>query len=107
MVMNLSLTPTTPNIIRLASNVAIHFSYQTDQAGGIVVDAVPFTGSTPTANATSAASALLPTGTGKGSCTFAISSGATTVSQVRIRVWDATHTTVLFTTFVPVRYQFH
>lgn len=106
MIMNLTLTPVTANFQRLSANIAIHFNYQTDQAAGIVVEAVPFSGTTATANATTTASAVLPTGSGKGLCTFMINSGTVVVNRVRIQVFDSTKSTVLFTTFVPVNYQF-
>lgn len=103
-----SLSPGTPNIVRLGDKVFVHFNYQTDQAAGVIVEAVPFTGAVPSANATVTASAVLPTGTGIGSCSFQIMSGTNpTVTSVRFQVFNSTHTGVLFTTFYPVQYQFH
>jgi hypothetical protein len=103
-----SLSPATPNIVRLGDKVFVHFNYQTGQAAGVVVEAVPFTGTTPTPNATVTASAVLPTGTGIGSCSFQIMAGTNpTVTTVRFQVFNSTHTTVLYTVFYPVQYQFH
>ena len=101
-----SLSPTTPNIVRIGENVVVHFSYQTNQSAGIVVEAIPYTGTALTANVTGTRSAVLPTGTGKGSCAFMVTAGATGVSSVRLNVWDSTHTTLLFVVYLPTQYQF-
>ncbi len=96
----------TPNIFRLGDKVYVHFNYTTSQPAGIIVDVTPFMGTTATAGATSTASLVLPTGTGKGSCAFAISGPAVTVTSLRIKVWDSTHTTVLSVIGLPVHDQF-
>jgi hypothetical protein len=72
-----------------------------------VVEAIPYTGTTPTANVTVTRSAVLPTGTGKGSSAFMVTAGPATVNAVRINVWDSTHTTLLFNVYLPVQFQFH
>lgn len=101
-----SLSPQTPNIVRLGNKVTVHFNYDTNQAAGIIVTAKPYTAGTPTAGATLTPSALLPTGTGKGISAFTLTGSSVTVNGVLIQVWDSTKTTVLFAIMLPVNYQF-
>ncbi len=95
----------TPNIERLGDKLTIHFDYQANSAGGVIVTATPLSGLVPTANATSIASLLLPVGAGKGSCSFMISNVAAHVTAVQIRIWNSAKTTVLFSVMLPVNYQ--
>ncbi len=105
---NTSFSPQTPNFERLGNKMTVHFNYQTNQAAGVIVVAVPYTGTAVTAGATLFPSALLPVTTttpGKGSAAFSISGSAVRVTSVLIRVVNSTNTTVLFSVVMPVNYQ--
>ncbi len=106
LVHSLALAPATPNILVLGQNVTVRFSYRTKQAGGVRIFARPFTGSALTPGYAACASPLYPVGSGFGSCSFTITSGANTVTSIRFQMWNATQTVLLFQTFVPVSYQF-
>ena len=106
LVRSLFLAPATPNILLFGQNVTVRFSYRTNQAGGVRIFARPFTGTALTPNYAACPSPLYPLGSGSGSCTFTISSGATTVTSIRFQMWNANQTVKLFEAFVPVNYQF-
>ncbi len=105
MLTNVSV-PAKPNIFRLGDKVYVHFDYATNQTAGVIVDVIPFTGTTATAGAISTPSLVLPSGTGKGSCAFTISGPSTAVTSVKVRVWDSTHKTLLSIISLPVMYWF-
>ena len=107
LVTNISLGPDTPNILRNNEDVTVNFSYSTTQAGGVRIFARPFSGGSPSPNYAACPSPLYPqSATGSGSCTFTISTGQVVVDQIRLEMYDANQTTLLFETFVPVFYLF-
>jgi hypothetical protein len=106
LVTQLSLAPSTPNILRFNQTITVSFSYNTTEVGGVRIFARPVTGSALTPNYSACGSPLYPAGNGTGSCSFTITSGAVTVDRIRFQMWDDTQTTLLFQTFVPVNYQF-
>jgi hypothetical protein len=106
LVTQVGLTPRTPNIIAFNQYVTVRFSYNTNEAGGVRIFARPFSGTTISPNYAACPSPLYPVGTGTGSCTFTITSGATTVTRIRFQMWNDSQTQLLFQTFIPVNYQF-
>ncbi len=105
MVLNTSVSPQTPNFVRLGNKVTVHFNYVTNQAGGILVVAIPFAGTTRVAGAALVPSALLPATTttiGKGSASFSLTGSPIRVTSILIRVWNANRTTLLFAVSLPV-----
>jgi hypothetical protein len=106
LVRSLVVGPATPNILQFGQNVTVRFAYRTNQAGGVRIFARPMTGTGLTPHHAACASPLYPVGTGTGSCSFTIQSGAATVDRIRFEIWNANKTTLLFRAFVPVRYQF-
>jgi hypothetical protein len=107
LVTDLSLGPDTPNILRFNENVNVNFSYSTTEVSGVRIFIRPFTNGALTPNYAASASPLYPTSaSGKGSGTFTVTSGAVVVDQIRIQMWDANQTTLLFEAFLPVYYQF-
>ena len=104
-VTNISLGPTSPNVLRFSDNVNLSFSYSTRQANGVLIWARPFTNGALTPNYAAHGSPIY-TGAGQGSGFFTITSGAVVVDQIRIQMWDANQTTLLFEAFLPVYYRF-
>ena len=101
----ISLGPDTPNILRDNQNVDLSFSYSTTAAGGVRIFARPFTNGALSPSYAAHGSPVYPTSaTGSGTGWFTISSGTTVVDQIRIQMWDANQTTLLFETFIPVYY---
>ncbi len=101
-----SLTPDSPNVLRTGQNVDLTFQYITNQAGGVLIWARPFTNGALTPNYAAHGSPVYPTGSGSGSGFFTISSGTVVVDQIRIQMWDTSQTVLLFETFLPVHYLF-
>ena len=105
-VTQLGIAPRTPNILPFNKNVTVSFSYQTSEPGGVLIIARPFSGAAPTPNYAACSSPVYPASTGTGSCTFTVTSGATTVTRIRFQMWNTSQTTLLFETFIPVHYQY-
>src|SRR5262245_44714190 len=107
LVTNISLTTDTPNILAFNQHVDLTFDYSTTDAGGVLIFARPFTNGALTPNYAAHPSPLYPTSaTGTGTGWFTISSGAAVVDHIRIQMWNANQTTLLFETFIPVYYLF-
>ncbi len=101
----ISLGPDTPNILYDNQNVDVNFSYSTTEAGGVRIFIRPFTNGALSPNYAAHPSPLYPTSaTGSGTGWFTITSGTTVVDEIRIQMWDANQTTLLFETFIPVYY---
>ena len=66
----------------------------------------PFTSGALTPNYAAHPSPLYPVGTGSASGWFTISDGTVKVDQIRIQMWNADQTRLLFQTKIPVSYQF-
>jgi hypothetical protein len=105
-VTNVSFKPSTPNILVNNKDVSISFSYATTQVGGVRIHVRPFVGNALAPNYAASGSPLYPTGAGTGTGTFTIKTGTVTVDRVRIQMWNANQTTLLFEAFLPVHFQF-
>ena len=66
----------------------------------------PFTNGALTPNYAAHGSPIYPIGGGSGSGFFTIYSGPAVVDQIRIQMWDANQTVLLFEAFLPVYYRF-
>jgi hypothetical protein len=105
-VTGITFNPPTPNVLVHNQKVTISFSYATTQAGGVRIFARPFTGTAATPGYAASGANISPTGSGTGSQFFTITSGNVTVDRVRIQMWNANQTVLLFEVFLPVHYQF-
>ncbi len=101
-----SLTPDSPNILRTGQNVNLTFQYITNELSGVRIFARPFTNGALTPNYAAHPSVLYPTGSGPGDGWFTISSGTVVVDQIRIQMYNADQSVLLFETFLPVYYLF-
>jgi hypothetical protein len=107
LVTGISLGPDTPNILRFNENVNLSFTYATTDPGGVYIWARPFTNGAPTPNYAAHPSPLYPqSASGVATGWFTIQSGSVVVDQIRIQMWNAAQTTLLFETFIPVYYLF-
>lgn len=105
-VTNITLNPPTPNILVHKQQVTVSFSYATSQPGGVRIFARPFVGNAPAPGYSASGADISPIGSGKGTQNFTINSGTVTVNRIRIQMWDAKQTQLLFEAFVPVHYEF-
>ena len=105
-VTNITLNPPTPNILVHNQSVTVSFSYATTQAGGVRIFARPLVGGSPAPNYSASGAPLSPTGSGTGTQNFTIKSGNVTVDHIRIQMWNANQTVLLFEAFLPVNYEF-
>jgi hypothetical protein len=105
-VTGINLNPDTPDVLSLGQNLNLDFEYNTNQQGGVRIFARPFTNGALTPNYGAHGSTIYPYGNGKGSGFFSISSGQVVVDQIRIQMWNANQTTLLFEAFLPVYYRF-
>ncbi len=105
-VTNITLAPDTPNVLNFSANVSLGFQYVTTEQSGVRIWARPFTNGSLTPGYGAHASSVYPVGSGQGGGYFTISSGQVVVDQIRIQMWDAAQTTLLFEAFLPVYYRF-
>jgi hypothetical protein len=101
-VTNIEFSPDTPNIFKYSDNVNLTFNYNTNQPGGVRIFARPFSGAHLSPNYAAHPSPVYATGSGSGSGYFRLTAGPTVVDKVRIQMWDANQTTLLFEAFLPV-----
>ena len=107
LVTNITLTPDTPNILAFNQRVVVAFDYSTTEPTGVRIFARPFTNGALTPNYAADGSPVYPTSaTGTGTNGFTITSGTVLVDQIRIQMLDASQSTLLFETFIPVHYLF-
>jgi hypothetical protein len=106
LVTDISLSPDTPDALKLNQDVNLSFSYSTRQTGGVRIFARPFTNGALTPSYAAHGSGVYATGAGTGSGFFTVISGQAVVDQIRIQMLDANQTTVLFEAFLPVYYRF-
>jgi hypothetical protein len=84
----------------------VSFSYATSQEEGVRIFVRPLAGGSAAPQYAASASRLFPTGRGTGSATFTIRSGNVTIDEVQIQMKSAAENQVLFTTVIPVNYEF-
>ncbi len=105
-VTNITLTPTAPNVLNFNANISLGFQYATTESTGVRIWARPITNGDLTPNYGAHGSPIYPAGSGQGSGYFTISNGQVVVDQIRIQMWDAAQTTLLFEAYLPVYYRF-
>ena len=105
-VTKVTLDPPNPNVLLHNQNVKVSFSYATTQAGGVRIFARPFVGNAPAPNYAASGSPLSATGSGTGNGTFTIKSGTVKVDRIRIQMWNANQSQLLFEAFLPVHFEF-
>jgi len=105
-VTNITLNPPTPNILVHDQRVTLSFSYATTQPGGVLIFARPSSGGSLTPEYAASGADISPTGSGTGTQFFTITSGSVKVDQIRIQMWNAKQTQLLFEAFIPVHYEF-
>ena len=103
---SITLTPANPNILKFGEDVKLAMTYTTNEGSGVRIFARPFTGGALTPNYAANPSPIYSVGSGAASGFFTISDGTVTVDHIRIQMWDASQTTLLFQAFIPVSYQF-
>ena len=105
-VTNITLNPPTPNVLVHNQSVTVSFRYATTQAGGVRIFVRPMAGGSPAPNYSASGADVSPIGSGTGTQNFTIKSGNVTVDHIRIQMWNANQTILLFEALVPVSYEF-
>ena len=106
LIKNIRLDPGNPNFVRVGQNVTVDFDYQTVEAGGVRIFIRPFSDGALSPGSSAHASPLHPTGSGSGSGFFRINSGNVVVDQIRLQMFNADLSELLFETFLPVHFAF-
>lgn len=106
LVTNIVLNPDSPNILRTNQNVTASFTYITNEPTGVRIFVRPFTNGALSPNYAGNPSGIYPTGSGQASGFFTITSGEVVVDQVRIQIYNANQSSLLFEAFLPVHYYF-
>jgi hypothetical protein len=106
----ISLFPPQPNVLQLGENITVSFDYNTTEPGGVRIWARPMTatpfGDVLIPNYAAWGSPLYPAGNGGGSCTFTITQGRVRVDRIRLQMYDADGTTLLYQVKLPVHYKY-
>ncbi|NOQ95458.1 MAG: hypothetical protein GQ555_02445 [Desulfobacterales bacterium] len=103
---SIRLNTASPASLTFNQDVEVAFDYETDVAGGVRIFARPFTNGSLTPNYAAHGSIIHPVGSGSGTGCFTITTGDTTVDQIRFEVLNADQSQLLFEFFVPVEYRF-
>ena len=107
LVTNISFDLDNPNILVTNQHLNMSFDYSTTDAGGVYIWLRPYTDGALTPSYAAHGSPLYPTSaTGSGTGWFTITTGPVVVDEVRIQMWNAAQTTLLFEAFLPVYYLF-
>jgi hypothetical protein len=106
LVTQITLTTPTPNLLQIGQHVDLSFKYNTNEPGGVLIWARPFTHGALTPSYEAHGSNVHSVGTGTGTGWFTIASGNVTVDQIRIQMWNTAQTTLLYEGFIPVNYRF-
>ena len=104
---SIRLTPATANLLLFGENVNLTFKYTTNNAGGVRIFARPFTSGALTPSYAAHGSPLYPVGTGSATGYFTITAGAVRVDHIRIQMWNANQSRLLFQAKIPVSYRFN
>ena len=106
-VSNFSYRLDTPNVLDFNQQVDLSFNYITRQQGGVRIFARPFSNGALSPNYAASGSPTYTTSSGSGSGSFTITSQQAVVDQIRVQMWDANQTVLLFEAFLPVYYRFY
>ena len=105
---SIALTPRTPNVLRYGENISLTFKYTTNVAGGVRIFARPMTNGALTPNYGAHGSGIYPVGSGSASGWFTIMSGplTTVVDHIRIQMYNADQSRLVYQVQLPVQYQY-
>lgn len=101
-VTNIEFNPDTPNVFKYGQNVNLTFNYTTNEEGGVRIFARPFSGAGLSPNYAAHGSPLYSVGSGGATGSFNLTAGPSVVDKVRIQMWNANQTKLLFEAFLPV-----
>jgi len=99
------LTPASPARLNFGEEITISFNYNISEPRGARIFIRPVTGSNPTPNYAASGSDLYR-GEGKAVTTFTITSGKIKVDKLRVQVYNANQSLLLFEFYFPVSYAF-
>jgi hypothetical protein len=99
------LSPASAAKLNFGEEITISFDYNISEPDGARIYIRPLTGIIPTSNYAASGSPVY-TGEGNATVTFTINSGETEIDKLRIQVYNATRSELLFEFTFPVSYQF-
>ncbi len=103
---NIQLSPSTPSTLAFGERVEITFDYTNDTTEEVLIFVRPFTNGSKTPNYAASGSYHYPVGSGSLSAYFKITSGETTVDQIRFQMLNDDQSQVILEFFIPVEYHF-
>ena len=101
-VTHIEFSPDTPNVFKYSDDVNLTFNYTNNQKDGVRIWARPFSGANLSPGYAAHGSPVYPAGSGSGTGSFRLTAGPTVVDKVRIQMWTADQTALLFEAFLPV-----
>ena len=101
-VTNIELRPDAPNVFQYDQDVNLAFNYTTQRTGGVRIFARPFSGANLTPHYAAHGSPVYQASSGTATGSFSLTAGPAVVDKIRIQMWDANQTALLFETFLPV-----
>jgi len=104
---NVKFTPVSPGLLVNGAKVSMTFDYKTTEVGGVRIFARPFSHGGLTPNYGASGSVLHLVGTGSGSQSFTITSGASVVDQIRFLMIKDGSKVILQKYFYNVNYAFY
>ena len=104
LVTNVILSPWPSNVLASGQPVNATFDYRTSEPGGVCIFVRPYSSGAPTPNYVAHPSPVYPVGTGTGTGSFRIESGTAVVDQIRVCMYNADRTALLFEAYLPVHY---
>lgn len=95
----------TPNELQHKQRVSVSFKYRTNMTAGVRIFVRPLTGGSLTPKYAAHASPLYKR-SGSGAGWFTVTRGTPTVEKVRVQMWNAAQTKLLFKAVLPVHYKY-
>jgi hypothetical protein len=106
-VSDLSIAPPTPNIRPYEQKVTVSYKYRTTDTAGVKIFISPFSQGKATPNSfTNSVPTPLPSGEGNSSSWFYVKNQPATVDQLRIQMYTADQSALLFEAFIPVHFEY-
>lgn len=101
------ITPGSPSHLAFNQKVSINFTYSVLTAGkGIRIFIRPMTSGKLTPNYAASGSPIYRMGKGKGTANFTVTSKNTTIDQLRVQVFNANRSRLIFEFYLPVNFTF-
>jgi len=95
-----------PSVLLANQNLTFTFNYTTNQLEGVRIFGRPMANGSLAPNYAAHGSPLYPVGSGSGTGFVTITSGSAVVDGIRLQMWNADQSALLYETVLPVTYSF-